>query len=138
MEFISNSLEDTVKFAKIIASKLKKGNIILLFGDLGSGKTTFTKSLAKELGVKEIVTSPTFTIMNEYEGVVPIYHFDMYRIETLSEIEELGFSDIINSGEGICIIEWPECCIEILPSDCIKIKISTLETNKRKFEVEGI
>lgn len=138
MEFISNSLEDTVKFAKIIASKLKKGNIILLFGDLGSGKTTFTKSLAKELGVKEIVTSPTFTIMNEYEGVVPIYHFDMYRIETLSEIEELGFNDIINSGEGICIIEWPECCIEILPSDCIKIKISTLETNKRKFEVEGI
>ena len=94
---IVNSLKDTREFSKEFAKEIKNGDVILLNGEIGAGKTTFTKFLLENLGVKSIVSSPTFTLLNEYEGEFPIYHFDMYRISTPEELYELGFEDFLNS-----------------------------------------
>jgi len=106
MEYLVNSVEETYEVAHKIADSLKGGEIILLNGDLGAGKTTFTKGLAKALGVKDTVTSPTFTFMKEYnEGRIPLYHFDMYRVESEEELYELGLNDYLYM-QGVCVIEW--------------------------------
>ncbi len=106
MEYLVNSVEETYEVAHKIADSLKGGEIILLNGNLGAGKTTFTKGLAKALGVKDTVTSPTFTFMKEYnEGRIPLYHFDMYRVESEEELYELGLNDYLYM-QGVCVIEW--------------------------------
>ena len=106
MEYLVNSVEETYEVAHKIADSLKGGEIILLNGDLGAGKTTFTKGLAKALGIKDTVTSPTFTFMKEYnEGRIPLYHFDMYRVESEEELYELGLNDYLYM-QGVCVIEW--------------------------------
>jgi len=138
MEFISKSLTDTNNFAKIIAPKLKEGDILLLIGDLGAGKTTFVKALCSSLGVQSTVTSPTFTILNEYYGKFIIHHFDMYRVESIDEAEGFGFSEILNSNEGLILIEWPEVVAKILPKDVITIHIERISDCERKFTVEGL
>ena len=96
-EIVVNSLIETQNLAKILAKKIENGMVILLYGEIGAGKTTFTKFLLENLGVKSIVSSPTFTLLNEYDGVFPVYHFDMYRISSEEELYELGFEDYINS-----------------------------------------
>ena len=141
MEFVANNLKETEDFAKKLSKKIEKGMVILLYGDLGAGKTTFTKFLLESLGVKNIVSSPTFTLLNEYDGVFPVYHFDMYRITNTDELYELGFEDYINSKNspyvktGLTLIEWPENISSILPKDAIKIQIEKLGENKRGFKV---
>ena len=138
MEFISKSEKDTIKLAKKFEKKLKGGEVVVLNGDLGAGKTTFTKALCKALKVKENVTSPTFTLMNIYtSGRLPLYHFDMYRIEEESEAEELGLNDYFYSN-GVCMIEWAQNIKHILPKNLITINIEKLGETSRKFEILGM
>lgn len=132
--FISKNVEDTYELANKIASKLYGGDIILLNGDLGAGKTTFTKGLAKALGVEEVVTSPTFTFMKEYHGRIPLYHFDMYRVEDEDELYELGLNEYLYM-QGVCVIEWNK--FEDIKNPIV-INIKTMNDDKRYFEISGI
>ncbi len=135
---ISNSINDTQNFAKDLAKKVKIGQTILLYGDMGAGKTTLTKSLLKELGVTSNVTSPTFTIVNEYaikNGKVN--HFDMYRLEDESEAQEIGLEEMLNDKNAINIVEWPQKASSILPEEHIKLTINILGEEQREFLLEG-
>ena len=139
MKFISNSENDTKNIAETIAEKLKPNDFIALFGGMGMGKTTFTRHLAKALGYAGEVSSPTFAIINEYNGgKLPIYHFDMYRIETFDDLYSTNYFEYCEMG-GICICEWSENIENVLPDDYIKITISKGENeNSRIFEVNGL
>lgn len=131
MEILSNSADDTEKIGKNLASKLKGNEIIALYGDLGVGKTAFTRGIADYFGVKEEVSSPTFAIVNEYSaGKFNIYHFDMYRITTPEDLESTGFFDYI--GNNILVIEWSENIEDYLPDNIIKVTI-----NKPSFESDN-
>lgn len=136
--FISHSEEETREIGKKIADKLKRGDIVCLKGDLGAGKTTVSKAIAEALGVTEPVTSPTFTIVHEYEGKLPVYHFDVYRIMDVDEMFEIGFEEYIY-GEGICIIEWADIISEILPKESIWITLSYGQSdNERIINIRGL
>lgn len=117
---ISHNEQETNKSGNEIGQKLQKGDVVCLTGDLGAGKTTLSKAIAKGLGVEEIVTSPTYTIVQEYEGNLPLYHFDVYRIEDINDMYEIGFEEYL-FGEGVCLIEWADKISEILPEGCIWI-----------------
>ena len=119
----SFSPEDTFRVGEQLAKDARPGDIYTLDGDLGVGKTIFTKGMAKGLGIEEPVTSPTFTILQEYEsGRLPLYHFDVYRIGDPEEMDEIGYEDYF-FGEGLCIIEWAELIIDIIPNNAKKITI---------------
>lgn len=121
--FDSYSEKETFQIAKELSEKAQPGEIYCLSGDLGVGKTVFTKGFAAGLGIVEPVSSPTFTIVQIYEeGRLPLYHFDVYRIEDIEEMEEIGYEDCFY-GEGVCLIEWAELIKEILPENCKKILI---------------
>lgn len=133
---ISNSVEETEKIGEGFSEFLKGTEVIALYGDLGAGKTAFTRGLAGGLGVKDSVSSPTFSIVNEYRGIYPIYHFDMYRIDSWDDLYSVGFFDYI--GNGIVIIEWSENIQGALPEDCIRIEINPGESeNSRIIVIEG-
>ena len=120
----SYSEADTRKLAAITANEAKKGDVFCLDGDLGCGKTVFAKGFADGLGVREAVTSPTFTILKEYpEGRLPLYHFDVYRIADPEEMAAIGFDDYLY-GDGVCLIEWSELIADLLPAGAIHIRIS--------------
>ena len=111
----THSEEETINVGMEFSRSLKHGDVVVLFGDLGSGKTRFVQGVCKGLGVREHVASPTFTIVNEYAvDALKIYHFDFYRVKSLREIRDIGFEEYIN-GEGICLIEWAEKAQELLP-----------------------
>ena len=143
-EYIVNSLKETEELSKKISKSIKCGDCILLYGEIGAGKTTFTKFLLENLGVKSIVSSPTFTLLNEYTGKFPIYHFDMYRIGSSEELYELGFEDYIDSKNskfvetGLTLIEWPDNVKDILPKDRIEIEIIKLGDSARKFIIKNL
>ena len=119
----TNSLEETFELGVRIGEKALPGQVYTLNGDLGVGKTVFTQGVAKGLGILEPVNSPTFTIIQEYEGGrLPFYHFDVYRIGDIEEMEEIGYDDYF-FGQGICLIEWAELIEEILPESVISITI---------------
>ena len=123
MTFESHSREETIKFAANLAAKSKPGDVYSLTGELGVGKTVFAKGFAKGLGVTEPVTSPTFTIVQEYlSGRLPFFHFDVYRIADPDEMEETGFYDYLDRG-GVVLIEWAELIEDILPFPRTSIKI---------------
>ena len=122
MEFESNSYEETQKFAEEFSKTLKAGDVLCMYGDLGVGKTAFVQGLAKGLGIDEPITSPTFTIVNEYSGRLPLYHFDVYRIGDVEEMDEIGYEDYIY-GDGVSLIEWANLIEEILPEHYTEIKI---------------
>jgi tRNA threonylcarbamoyladenosine biosynthesis protein TsaE len=132
-EFISNSPGETLEFAKRIASLLQPKDVILLEGDLGAGKTTFTKGLAKGLGIHKTVNSPTFTIIKEYAGRLSLYHMDVYRVQ--DAMEDLGFDEYFE-GEGVTIVEWAHLIKEQLPETFLSIYIYHLESDKRQFEIK--
>lgn len=120
----SNSSEETYKLGIELAKQAKPGTVYTLSGDLGTGKTVFAQGFAKGLDIDEAVNSPTFTILQVYDsGRMPFYHFDVYRIADLDEMDEIGYEDCFY-GEGVCLVEWAELVSEIIPSDCISIKIS--------------
>ena len=119
----TSCMEDTAKLAYEMAQNAEPGQVYALIGDLGVGKTVFTKGFAEGLGIEEPVSSPTFTILQIYEeGRLPLYHFDVYRIEEPEEMEEVGFDDYIY-GDGVCLIEWAGRIEEILPEETIYIVI---------------
>lgn len=119
----SFNIKETTSFAKELAKGAKAGQIYLLSGDLGTGKTVFAKGFAEGLGVTEIVNSPTFTIMQTYEsGRLPLYHFDVYRIGDEEEMYELGYEEYF-FGNGVCLIEWAELIEGLIPEDAIQILI---------------
>ncbi len=137
----TNSPEETFEAGKKLAERISPGQIITLDGDLGVGKTVFTKGFAEGLGIKEPVTSPTFTIVQEYtDGKMPLYHFDAYRVSDPDEMFEIGFEDYLY-GSGVCIIEWAALIEELLPKDMIRISINK-DNGKgfdyRKIEIQGI
>lgn len=114
MEWISLSEKETFNRGYEIAKNAKKGDIYCLIGDLGVGKTVFSKGFATGLGITEHITSPTFTIVQEYEGEMPLYHFDMYRIEDPDELEMIGYEDYF-FGEGVCLVEWANNVPDAIP-----------------------
>ncbi len=121
--FTVKNPEETEKLAERFAKNAEPGTVIAMNGDLGAGKTTFTKALAKGLGIEETVTSPTFNIVKEYRGGrLPLYHFDVYRIEDPEEMYELGYEEYFY-GEGVCAVEWAEKIEELIPADAVRIQI---------------
>ena len=137
----TNSEKETFELGKKIGENAKAGQIYTLTGDLGVGKTVFTQGLAAGLGITEPVNSPTFTIVQMYEdGRLPFYHFDVYRIGDISEMDEIGYEDCFY-GEGVCLIEWSQLILEILPDKVVHICIEKdLEQgfDYRKITVEGL
>ncbi len=139
MVYESFSAEDTKKLGEQLASKAKEGSVFCLSGDLGVGKTVFTKGFAEALGVDDYITSPTFTIVNEYEGKFSFYHFDVYRITDPDELFDIGFEEYVY-GNGVCLIEWAEIVKEDIPEKAVWITIEKdLEKglDYRKITVEG-
>ena len=127
LQYISNSPEATAELATKLAAVIKPGTIICLEGDLGAGKTLFVQNLAKALGIEENVTSPTFNLMNTYEGKMVMYHFDLYRLEQEYELEDIGFYDYISDGDGLVVIEWADKFCDCLPDDYILLDIQRAE-----------
>lgn len=139
-QWTTTSPEETMQFAERLGERLESGDVCTLEGDLGAGKTTFTKGLGKGLGVKRTINSPTFTIIKEYQGKVPFYHMDVYRLEDSDE--DLGFDEYF-SGEGVCVVEWAHFIEEFLPIERLAIHIAyesdvertiSLETNSDHFD----
>lgn len=128
--FKTENPEETQTLGEKLGKTLKRGDIIALVGDLGTGKTCLTQGIARGVGIAsdEVVNSPSYILINEYNGKIPIYHIDLYRLENSEDIAELGLSEYIE-GDGICIIEWAERMSDLLPDTCIKIHITLADTN---------
>lgn len=138
MKFKSNSYEDTIKIGQKFAKKLKPHDIIAMYGSMGMGKTAFVCGLAKGLNCIEQVSSPTFAIVNEYPGEIPLFHFDLYRLNGEDDLYDIGFYDYLDR-EGICAIEWSERLGDELPKDTIKVFIQQGENeNDRLITIEGV
>lgn len=135
MRIVTRSEEETLKVGTSIGAKLKPGDVISLNGDLGAGKTYMTKGIAVGMGVLDYITSPTFIIVNEYEGRMPLYHFDVYRINDIDEMYEIGFDEYLY-GNGVCIVEWGKVVEELLPEYAIKIDITKIDDNTREIIVK--
>ena len=131
----TTSVDETQKIAYIIGQNIKKGMVLTLEGDLGAGKTTFTKGLAKGLEIKRNVNSPTFTIIKEYQGRLPLYHMDVYRLE--SGADEIGLDDYL-FGEGVCVVEWASMIEDLLPNERLDIKIFREGESERRIELSPI
>ena len=131
--FISESAEETREFAKKYAASLKGGDVVLLNGEMGAGKTVFAKGVALGLGIEDEILSPTYAYMNDYNGV--LYHFDCYRLSDGGQAEALGLCDYFYS-DGICLVEWAENIASVLPEKVKKVNITKLGGDKRRIEYE--
>ncbi|PAV27687.1 tRNA (adenosine(37)-N6)-threonylcarbamoyltransferase complex ATPase subunit type 1 TsaE [Virgibacillus profundi] len=130
----TDSALETEQLAQKLATLLKPGDVVTLEGDLGAGKTTFTKGIANGLGVKRNVSSPTFTIIKEYEGELPLYHMDVYRLENSDE--DIGFEEYFN-GNGVSVVEWAQFIEEYLPDERLNIKINYVDEHTRELELRA-
>lgn len=139
-EYKSGSPSMTAELARKIGRLIRPGTVICLNGDLGAGKTLFVQNLAASLGAEGEITSPTFNLMNIYEGRLPIFHFDLYRLEQEYELEEIGFFDYAEAPEGLVLIEWAEKFTDCLPEDYIALEIQrTANEDERRlvFKLKG-
>ncbi|NLI66515.1 MAG: tRNA (adenosine(37)-N6)-threonylcarbamoyltransferase complex ATPase subunit type 1 TsaE [Tissierellia bacterium] len=137
MEIRINGLKETEDFGIKLGRLLEPGDIVCLNGELGAGKTTMTKSIGIGLGVEEYITSPTFTLINQYRGRMPVYHFDVYRLENVEELYDLGFDEYF-FGNGVCIIEWAEKIERMLPEDRLVIDIKNGKNiDERTLHISG-
>ena len=133
---VTNSAAETRALGERLAKQLKAGDVILLEGELGAGKSELARGVAKGLGVQETVTSPSFTILNVYEsGRIPLYHFDWYRLESAEELYELGMDEYLG-GDCIALVEWPERCPDAVPEECLVIRIKAEGENTRRITEE--
>lgn len=130
MEIITHSKEETVKFAEKYGKTLKKGDVVLLKGEMGAGKTVFTKGVALSLGINAEVTSPTYAYLNDYDG--KLFHYDCYRLSSGEDAEALGLTEYFYS-DGICVIEWSENIADVLPENAKVVKIEKIDENTRKI-----
>ena len=139
MEYLSHNTEETEALGEQLAGRLRAGDVIAYLGDLGAGKTAFTRGLARGLGCTGRVTSPTFTIVNEYEGRLPLFHFDMYRLGDADELFDIGWDEYLSRG-GVCAVEWSERITGEIPEDAITVTICRCEENDdwRRITVEGV
>lgn len=137
MTFQIKSLDTIRETAREFINNMGERTVFAFYGSMGAGKTTFVKAVCEELGVKDVVNSPTFAIINEYEveGMAPIFHFDFYRINRPEEAFDFGYEDYFYSG-SICFIEWPEKIEALLPENCVKVTIEEQPDGSRKIEVE--
>ena len=136
-KFVTNNADETTELGRKLGQSLKGGTVVAFFGGLGMGKTAFTRGLAKALCVKEEVSSPTFAIVNDYGGNPPLYHFDMYRVETWDDLYASGFFDFYEAG-GILAVEWSENIENALPENTIRVNIERGEhDNQRIITIDG-
>ena len=135
MKITISSLDAINEAAKQFVAAMGSNRVFAFYGKMGAGKTTFIKALCTELGVDDVITSPTFAIVNEYTAGdgSPIYHFDFYRIMKLDEVYDMGYEDYFYNG-GLCLIEWPELIEEILPDDAVKVTITEMGDGSREVE----
>jgi tRNA threonylcarbamoyladenosine biosynthesis protein TsaE len=127
----------TEEYGRKVGQVLRAGDVVAFYGGLGAGKTTFIRGMASGMGLKERVYSPTFTIVNEYLGKLPMFHFDMYRLSGEDELFEIGWEDYIERG-GVCAVEWSENVDSIFQNDTIKIIIEKINDNERRIEIKGL
>ena len=136
MEFLTNSPEETERIGAALGKILPPGTILAYRGDLGAGKTAFTRGLARGLGCDEIVTSPTYTIVNEYlNGRLPLFHFDMYRLHSSDDLWDIGWEDYLDRG-GICAVEWSENVADAMENP-IRVRIEKTGEESRRITIEG-
>ena len=134
MIIITNNESETIMEGKKLGQTLSPGAVVALYGELGAGKTAFTRGLAEGLCIEMCVSSPTFTIVNEYYGKIPLFHFDMYRLETENELYDIGWDDYLERG-GVCAVEWSEKVPNAFPPDTIFVKLNDIGNNKRNLEI---
>ena len=140
MEYLSRSTEETEALGAELAGRLRRGDVIAYLGDLGAGKTAFTRGIAKGLGCTGRVTSPTFTIVNEYEGGrLPLFHFDMYRLADSDALFDIGWEDYLDRG-GVCAVEWSELVEDALPADTVYVTMTRCpeQDSWRTITIEGV
>ena len=136
MEFITNSPLETERVGAVVAEKLSAGDVIAYEGDLGAGKTAFTRGIARGLGISDPVTSPTYTIVNEYlSGRLPLFHFDMYRLHSSDDLFDIGWEDYLERG-GVCAVEWSENVSEAMDG-AIRVKIEKTGDESRRITITG-
>ena len=133
----TKNYKETILLGERIGRSLKPDDIVALSGCLGAGKTTLIQGIAKGLGVQNWVTSPTFTLINEFEGNLNLYHIDLYRIENIDDAEDLAIEEYFTKG-GVTVIEWAEKIDPILPAETIRIGIKIVSENERSFDIKGI
>ena len=140
----TTSAEETIAFAHSFACKLQRGDVVTLFGDLGSGKTQFVKGVCRAFNTLTPATSPSFVILNRYNGTdehkseILLYHFDLYRVKSLAEIYDIGYEEFLQS-EGVCLIEWAETLGDLLPTQRYDVRFSLGEAeNERRIEIAGV
>ena len=135
MTVVTNSERETEQVGRELAVTLSPGSVVALYGDLGAGKTAFVRGLAEGLGIDGSVSSPTFTIVNEYRGRIPLFHFDMYRLSGSDELFEIGWEDYLDRG-GVCAVEWSENGEDAFLEDTIRVRIKKLSDSAREITVE--
>ena len=138
MEYLSHNERETEALGAALAARLRPGDVVAYLGDLGAGKTAFTRGLARGLGYAGRVTSPTFTIVNEYEGPVPLFHFDMYRLGGEEDLFDIGWEDYLDRG-GVCAVEWSERAEAALPRETVWVSIRRCAESEdwRRITIEG-
>ena len=136
IEIVTNSTQETEAAGAALARSLMAGAVVAMYGDLGAGKTAFVRGMAQGLESPSRVTSPTFTIVNEYEGRLPLFHFDMYRLASSAELFDIGWEDYLDRN-GVCVVEWSENVPEAFDGTQMNVTIEKLSENQRKIIIEG-
>ena len=136
IEIISKNAEETKNIGKLIGEVLNPNDVLALFGELGAGKTVLIQGLAQGLGISDVPVSPSFVIVNEHKGKMPLYHVDLYRLSEGTEIQELGIEDYFKKG-GVTVIEWAERAKELLPENSINIEIDVIDESRRRIKIGG-
>jgi tRNA threonylcarbamoyladenosine biosynthesis protein TsaE len=136
-KFISKSEDETVRYGIDFAKRLRAGSFVAFYGDLGAGKTRFIKGICEALQVREIVNSPTFTIVNEYHGTLPVFHIDLYRMTSTQEIFGIGFDEYLEAG-GICLVEWAEKLNGLIPEKRFDVRMSLVDDNTREIDIAAV